>query len=98
MLFCNDFTATLCSDCPSGCGNEELGFSARLMWYNENGVDENIQTSQLASYSYWGEEDEGENCGTYWYYEGVEMTPYVWHDLSMYVKMNDEGAMPPVFT
>ena len=85
--------ANACADCPSGCGNEELGFSARLMWYNENGVDADVASAQLASYSYWGEEDEGERCGTYWYYEGVEVVAGQWYELEMYLKMNSAEGM-----
>lgn len=62
------------------------------MWYhNSNGVDTNIPTAQLSSYSYWGEEDEGESCGTYWFYEGVDIVADRWYTLEMCVKMNDEG-------
>ena len=63
------------------------------MWYNEDGVDSGIDSAQLASYSYWGEESKGENCGTYWFYEGVEIVAGTWHDLEMYLKMNDEGVV-----
>jgi hypothetical protein len=75
-----------CAVCPSGCTeNVVTDFNARVMW-RENGA--------LESYMYYP--NKTSICGDSWLWNAAAGS--TWNFVKMYVRMNDVGALPGLFS